>query len=101
MTETVKDKQLAKQRLKPPNKYAVIFLNDDFTPMDFVVELLMKIFNHPSDIANAITMEVHEKGQAVAGIYSKDIAETKMAQVLQAASENEHPLRATLKEINM
>ena len=83
-----------------PPKSAVIFLNDDYTPMEFVVAVLMKIFNHSSDIAHSLMLEVHQSGQAIAGIYTNDIAETKATQVNTLAEENRHPLRSIIQPIN-
>lgn len=82
-------------KIKLPNLYRVILHNDDKTPFDFVIELLIVIFGKNRVEANEITMEVHTKGSAVVGIYSKDIAETKVNQVVRAASQYEYPLKAT------
>jgi ATP-dependent Clp protease adaptor protein ClpS len=86
-----------KQELKEPPKYAVVFINDDFTPMPFVVELLTKYFQHSEETATFIMLDVHEKGKGVAGIYSKDIAETKAVQCSVDAKENQHPLLVTIE----
>lgn len=72
--------------------YRVIMLNDDYTPMDFVVEVLMKFFNMSEEKATQVMLTVHMQGKAVCGVYTRDIAETKMAQVNQYASDCEHPL---------
>ena len=91
------DKQ--KEKLKPPSKYNVIFWNDDYTPMDFVMAVLMKVFRKSVTQAYEIMMSVHENGKEIAGgPYSKEIAETKIKQVIQYARNNDHPLKATLEE---
>lgn len=87
-----------KQQLKPPSLYHVVLLNDDFTPMDFVVFILEKLFNHDDTTANAIMLEVHEKGKGIAGTYSKDIAETKVNRVNETAQLNDFPLKATIEQ---
>lgn len=98
MTEALKEKETQKEKLKEPNKFHVVLLNDDFTPMDFVVHVLVQLFGMSTEKATAIMIDVHKKGEGVAGTYSRDIAETKAYQVIQAAQENEHPLRAIIKE---
>lgn len=84
--------QEAKPKLKPPSMYKVILLNDDYTPMDFVVEVLRVFFSMDQEKATQVMLAVHTQGRAVCGIYSRDIAETKAAQVNQYARENHHPL---------
>lgn len=81
-----------KQKLQPPRKHQVILNNDDYTPMDFVVEVLARFFNKDNDQATEIMLKVHYEGRAVCGVYSAEIAETKVAQVNQYARDNEHPL---------
>lgn len=81
-----------REKIDEPPKYAVIFFNDDFTPMDFVIELLQKHFGHGLEQATFIMLDVHEKGKGVAGVYSKDIAETKAARCNLEARAKEHPL---------
>lgn len=86
--------------IKPPPRYAVVLLNDDFTPMDFVAMLLIKYFNRTVEEAGAITMEVHNKGEGVAGIFSRDIAETKSVLVNEISQENGHPLKSTIRPVD-
>ena len=93
----VVDREKEKQRLKPPPKYIVVMHNDDFTPMNFVVDMLTQYFGHSTERANQIMLDVHQKGQGVAGIYPKDIAETKVYVVMGIARENEHPFRLTVE----
>lgn len=81
-----------KPALKRPSMYNVVMHNDDFTPMEFVVEVLMLFFSMPEPKATQVMLAVHTKGRAVCGSYTRDIAETKAAQVNQYSSENEHPL---------
>ena len=85
-------------RIKPPGKYNVVLLNDDATPMDFVVQLLVTIFNKTNKIANDITLEVHEKGRAVAGTYMFEVSEQKCAEVLSGAKLSGFPLAATVEQ---
>ncbi|GAA5442728.1 ATP-dependent Clp protease adapter protein ClpS [Microbulbifer sp. NBRC 101763] len=82
----------APPKLKQPPMYKVIMLNDDYTPMDFVVETLELFFSVNRERATQLMLQVHTRGKAVCGVYTRDIAETKAAQVNQFAQENEHPL---------
>ena len=89
------DREKEKKKIKPPSKYNVVFYNDDYTPMDFVVIALISFFNHPTPSAIKVMMSVHEKGKAIAGgPYSKEIAETKITKVKAFARSNGHPLMA-------
>jgi len=90
--------QEARPKLSKPPMYKVLLLNDDFTPMDFVVSILQTIFYKDKDEAVRITMNVHTSGIGVCGVYTKDIAETKTQQVIAYAQENQHPLQCTLEE---
>ncbi|MGB1701888.1 MAG: ATP-dependent Clp protease adapter ClpS [Cycloclasticus sp.] len=90
--------QDTKPKLQKPPMYKVLLLNDDFTPMDFVVSILQTIFFKDKDEAVRITMNVHTSGIGVCGIYTKDIAETKVQQVIAYSQENQHPLQCTLEE---
>lgn len=82
----------AKPALKRPARYRVVLLNDDYTPMDFVVEVLMTFFGMNEEKATQVMLLVHTQGKAVCGVYTHDIAETKAAQVNQYSSECDHPL---------
>lgn len=84
--------ETAKPKLKPPPLYKVILLNDDYTPMEFVVHVLEEIFGMNREQATQVMLAVHTTGKAVCGIYPRDIAETKSEQVNQYAQENNHPL---------
>ncbi len=89
---------LTKPKTKRPPMYKVLLLNDDYTPMEFVVHVLERFFaiNHQTSIE--IMMTVHKKGAAVVGVFSHDIAETKVAQVMNLARKHEHPLQCTLEK---
>jgi ATP-dependent Clp protease adaptor protein ClpS len=87
----------AKPQLKPPSMYKVILLNDDYTPMEFVVHVLEVFFGMNREKAVQVMLAVHTQGRAVVGIFPRDIAETKTEQVNQYARENQHPLIATLE----
>lgn len=94
----VKEPEKKKEDVDPPPLYDVILLNDDYTPMDFVVAILFEHFGHSESNAFAIMLDVHTKGSGVAGTYTKDIAETKAAVVKQLAQASEHPLQVTVQE---
>lgn len=87
------------QKLKPPSMYSVLLFNDDYTPMEFVVEVLERFFNKNREQATQIMLQVHTKGSGVCGIYPLDIAETKVSQVLDLAKEQGHPLQCNMQEI--
>lgn len=84
--------QEAKPQLKRPPLYKVVLLNDDYTPMEFVVEVLETFFKMNREQATQVMLAVHTQGKGVCGIYTRDIAETKAAQVNQFARDNQHPL---------
>jgi len=88
----------SRPEVKEPKQYKVILLNDDYTPMDFVIEVLRIFFALTEESATRVMLSVHTKGKGVCGIYTRDIAETKVAQVNQFARENEHPLLCTMEE---
>jgi len=79
-------------------RYKVVLLNDDFTSMDFVVEILMEVFSHPLDSAINIMLNVHREGRGICGVYTYEVAETKISQVKDRAKENEYPLKAIMEE---
>lgn len=84
--------ETARPALKEPPLYRVIMLNDDFTPMEFVVEVLMMFFHMDDETATRVMLAIHTQGRAVCGLYPRDIAETKAMQVIRLARANEHPL---------
>ena len=88
----------ARPRLKKPPLYQVILLNDDYTPMEFVVDVLERIFNLNRTTATRVMLEVHTKGKGVCGVFTYEIAETKVAQVTSYARQHQHPLLCTMEE---
>ncbi len=90
-------KAAKKVEVHKPKIYKVILLNDDFTPMDFVVAVLIEVFHHDQSSAERLMWQVHNQGKAVAGMYPRDIAETRQLQVNQIAMANQFPLRCDLE----
>ncbi len=89
----------AKPVLKRPPMYKVILLNDDYTPMEFVIDILISFFRHNEEQATQIMLAVHTQGKGVCGIFTKDIAETKAAQVNQYSRQNKHPLLCEVESV--
>jgi len=85
-------------KLKKPPLFKVVLINDDYTPMEFVVHILETIFNHNRDQATLIMLHVHKLGKGVCGVFTRDIAETKVVQVNNYARENKHPLMCEMEE---
>lgn len=96
------DTSLVVQESRPdvdePKRYMVILVNDDFTPMEFVVEILTLFFHLDEESATRVMLNVHTKGKGVCGVFPKDIAETKVVMVNEFAKENEHPLLCTMEQ---
>lgn len=88
----------AKPKLKRPPLYKVVLLNDDYTPMEFVVILLERFFGMSREKATQVMLHVHTKGKGVCGVYTREVAETKVAQVNEYARENQHPLLCAMEE---
>lgn len=88
-----------RQRLAPPRMYQVVMLNDDFTPMEFVIVVLQELFGKDRESATQIMLKIHLDGRGVCGVYSQDVAATKVEQVLQAAQKAGHPLQATFEPV--
>ena len=86
-------------KTKKPPMFDVVVLNDDFTPMDFVIYVLKEIFSHTDQQANEIMLKVHNEGEASCGIFTKDLAETKSYEVNNLAKINDHPLISIVKPI--
>lgn len=84
--------------IEKPKLYKVLMHNDDYTPMDFVIFVLMKFFNKLQDDAHKIMLDVHNKGVGLAGIYSFEVAESKVVQVNQFSKNNQHPLKTSYEE---
>jgi ATP-dependent Clp protease adaptor protein ClpS len=88
----------SRPRLKRPAMYRVVLLNDDYTPMEFVVQILEMIFSMNRTAATRVMLEVHTKGRGIAGVYTYEIAETRVAQVNGYARQHQHPLLCTMEE---
>ncbi len=86
------------EKTEKPPLYKVLLLNDDYTPMEFVVHILERFFGMNADAAHSIMLTVHMEGLAVVGIYSHEIAETKVTQVMDYALRNQHPLQCTMEK---
>ena len=89
--------QEAKPKLKKPPLYKVILLNDDFTPMEFVIRVLERFFHKNREEATHIMLHVHQKGMGICGVFTREVAETKVRQVMLYAAENQHPLQCTME----
>ncbi len=87
------------QKTKPPQMYQVVMLNDDYTPMEFVVVVIQEFFSKDRETATQIMLKIHLDGKAVCGIYSRDVAATKVDQVLDAARQAGHPLQCVSEPI--
>jgi ATP-dependent Clp protease adaptor protein ClpS len=92
---TVVERQ--QQRTEPPRLYQVLMLNDDFTPMEFVVMVLQEFFRHDLDTATLIMLKIHHEGRGVCGVFSKDVAATKVELVSSAAQRAGHPLQCIME----
>ena len=90
-----------KRKFKVPNKFQVILLNDDYTSMDFVVDVLRRFFNKEFQAAEAIMFKIHIDGEASCGTYSYDVAQTKVSQVIEYSRKNDQPLMAVLRELGI
>ena len=98
-TDIVIDEKIKKE-IKEPAKFNVIMLNDDSTPMEWVIEVLKQIFKHSQKSAEQITMTIHTEGSGVVGIYSHEIAEVKIYETVTASRDRGFPLKVTLEEDN-
>jgi ATP-dependent Clp protease adaptor protein ClpS len=85
-------------RTRKPSNYKVLMLNDDYTPMEFVVLCLQRFFNMSIEDATRVMLQVHQQGVAVCGVFTYEVAETKVTQVMDFARENQHPLQCTLEK---
>ncbi|MCA1998117.1 MAG: ATP-dependent Clp protease adapter ClpS [Armatimonadetes bacterium] len=85
-------------KTKKPSMYKVLMLNDDYTPMEFVVHVLERFFNKSREEATRIMLHVHRRGVGVCGVYTYEVAETKVTQVMDFARQNQHPLQCTLEK---
>src|SRR4030042_3936481 len=89
--------QETRPQLKKPQLYKVILLNDDYTPMEFVVRVLERFFHKNREEATHIMLHVHQKGLGICGVFTREVAETKVRQVMLYAAENQHPLQSTME----
>ena len=89
---------LTRTRTKKPSMYKVLMLNDDYTPMEFVIDVLQHIFQKNREEATKIMLHVHQKGVGVCGVYTYEVAETKVTQVMDLARQNQHPLQCTIEK---
>ncbi|MDA8362631.1 MAG: ATP-dependent Clp protease adapter ClpS [Gammaproteobacteria bacterium] len=89
--------QEAKPQLKRPQLYKVILLNDDYTPMEFVIVVLERFFHKSREEATRIMLHVHQKGIGICGLYTREVAETKVRQVMVFSADNQHPLQCTME----
>ena len=87
-----------RSKLKPPPMFKVMLLNDDYTPMDFVVEVLMRFFSFNAEKATQIMLHVHTRGRGVCGVFTREVAESKVAQVNEYSRLNQHPLLCTMEK---
>ncbi|MDG2319708.1 MAG: ATP-dependent Clp protease adapter ClpS [Rhodospirillaceae bacterium] len=85
-------------KVKKPSMYKVLMLNDDYTPMEFVVHILERVFSKNADEATQIMLHVHQKGVGVCGVYTYEVAETKVTQTMDLAKKHQHPLQCTLEK---
>ena len=89
----------SEEQLKEPSMYKVLIINDDFTPMDFVIEVLVRYFRMDEERATQVMLHVHTRGKGLCGIFTHEIAETKMLQVNKYAKDNDHPLLCVIEAV--
>ena len=87
-----------KEKTEKPPLYRVLMLNDDYTPMEFVVLVLQRFFGHNNEAAQQIMLHVHQRGVGICGVFTYEVAETKVTQVMDFARQNQHPLQCTLEK---
>ena len=97
-TTDVKLDEKIKLKVQEPHRWKVIFLNDEHTPMEFVISVLTEIFKHSQETAKNVTMQIHTEGSGIAGVYSFEIAEAKAVEATNLARTNSHPLQIKLEE---
>jgi|SRR6056300_949574 len=91
---------ISRTDLRFPSSYNVVFINDDYTPMDFVIQVLVEIFDKSLEDAKQITLDVHEKGKGIAGTYNFELAEQKKAETVNVSRNNGHPLSVVVEKID-
>lgn len=89
----------ARPKTKKPSMYRVLLMNDDYTPMEFVVQVLVSVFNKTVEEATNIMLAVHQSGMGICGVYTFEVAETKVSQVMDAAKRSQHPLQCTMEKV--
>ena len=92
-------KEVTRNKTKKPNLFQVLLLNDDYTTMEFVVEVLRRFFGKSNDAAHALMLKIHIEGEAVCGVYSHDVAQTKVSQVIDFSRKNDQPLMCVIREV--
>ena len=92
-------KEVTKIKTKKPKLFQVLLLNDDYTTMEFVVEVLRRFFGKSNDAAHALMLKIHIEGEAVCGVYSHDVAQTKVSQVIDFSRKNDQPLMCVIREL--
>ena len=92
-------KEVVNYKTKKPNLFQVLLLNDDYTTMEFVVEVLRRFFGKSNDAAHALMLKIHIEGEAVCGVYSHDVAQTKVSQVIDFSRKNDQPLMCVIREL--
>ena len=97
-TQSTNEAVAEKKRLSTPKKYMVIFLNDNVTPMEYVIQVLLTFFGKTQEEANEITLEVHEKGRCIVGTYSYEVAEQKCIETVTDARKHNYPLDVVMEE---
>ena len=95
------DSKTSKEKIRIPSRFEVILINDDYTSMEFVVEVLRRFFHKEFQAAEAIMLKIHIDGEAVCGTYSYDVAQTKVSQVIEYSRKNEQPLMSVLREVDL
>ena len=100
-TQNTGDTALKPSAVKPklPEMFKVLLLNDDYTPMEFVVDILTRIFGHSQERATQIMLQVHTEGRGICGVFTRDLASMKVEQVMDLARKFEHPLRCSMEEV--
>ncbi|NMH61138.1 ATP-dependent Clp protease adapter ClpS [Alteromonas ponticola] len=96
--EKEKLRETVRKKVEPPPMYKVLLNNDDYTPMDFVVEVLMHFFNMDAEKANQLMLTIHYQGKAICGVFTAEVAETKVMQVNQYARKHQHPLMCSMEQ---
>jgi len=92
-------KEVVNYKTKKPNLFQVLLLNDDYTTMEFVVEVLRRFFGKSNEAAHALMLKIHIEGEAVCGVYSHDVAQTKVSQVIDFSRKNDQPLMCIIREL--